>query len=431
MSEHLSQTQLAGYGERTLNADELLAVDRHLASCDVCYETFTQISPRPPHTQQHDSKEESFHLDYDLHLAAYLDGALGDIDREIVESHVALCSDCADELRDLQEFSRQNVPITSQADQKTSRWFFRQAYWPLNPQWTAAALILLLGVIAAIVVWTMLRTRSPVEQAGDKSPSGVERQASETPTGSERVAEQPSPQQQERPDQATSAQPLIALNDGGRQITVDQTGHVNGLESLPLDLRKNVERVLATREFRAPRNLVDLSTGSGTLRGGGSDQNTLLPLDPMGVVLETDRPTFRWRTLADARDYVVTIYDSRLRRVQSSGPIVGSEWTTATPLQRGVRYSWQISAVKDGKSIVAPKPPAPEARFRVLDRSAVTDLENAKRIHTGSHLAMGVLYLKYGLIDQAEGELEALVRANPNSPVAAQLLTSVRSVRPR
>jgi anti-sigma factor RsiW len=430
MSEHLSQPLLTGYGERTLNADELLAVDRHLASCDVCYQRFTQISPGPQLTQQHHSKEEPFHLDYDLHLAAYVDGTLDDIDREIVESHVALCSDCAGELRDLQEFSRQNVPLTLESDRKANRWFFKQAYWPLNPQWTAAALILLLGVIAAIVVWTMLRTRSPAEQEARTSPSEVERQAAGTPPGPEKVVAQPSPQQQARPDQATS-QPLIALNDGGGQITVDQTGHVNGLQSLPPDLRKNVERVLATREFQAPRSLVNLSTGSGTLRGGGSEQNTLLPLDPVGVVLETDRPTFRWRALADARDYVVTIYDSRLRSVQSSGPIAGTEWTIATPLERGVMYSWQISTVKDGKSIVAPKPPSPEARFRVLARNEATDLENAKRIHAGSHLAMGVLYLKYGLIDQAESELEALVRANPNSPVAAQLLTNLRSVRPR
>lgn len=428
MSEHLSQSQLAGYGERTLNADELLAVDRHLASCDVCHQRLTQVSPSPQPTQQHHSEEEPFHLDYDLHLTAWVDGTLGDIDREIVESHVALCSDCADELRDLQEFSRRNVPITLQTDRKASRWFFKQTYWPLNPQWTAVALILLLGVIAAIVVWTMMRTRGPAEQAGGTSPSEVERQSS---PGSEKVAEQPSPQQQDRPDQATSPQPLIALNDGGGQITVDQTGQVNGLQSLPPDLRKNVERVLATREFQVPRHLVALSTGSGALRGGGSDQNALLPLDPIGVVLETDRPTFRWRALADARDYVVTIYDSRLRRVQSSGPTVGTEWTTATPLERGVTYSWQISAVKDGKPVVAPKPPAPEARFRVLDRNGVTDLENAKRIYAASHFAMGVLYLKYGLIDQAESELEALVRANPDSPVAAQLLTNLRSVRPK
>ena len=340
---------------------------------------------------------------------------------------MALCSDCADELRDLQEFSRQSVPKPLQTDRKARRWFFQQAYWPLNPQWTAAALILLLGVIAAIVVWTMLRTRRTVEQAGPTSPSEVERQASETPPGSEKVAAQPSPPQPGRPD----PQPLIALNDGGGQITVDQTGQVSGLQSLPPVLRKNVERVLATREFQAPRNLVDLSTGSGTLRGGGSEQNTLVPLEPMGVVLETDRPTFRWRALADARDYVVTIYDSRLRRVQSSGPIVGTEWTTVTPLERGVRYSWQISAVKDGQTIVAPKPPAPEARFRVLDRNEVTDLENAKRNYPGSHLAMGVLYLRYGLIDQAESELELLVRANPNSPVATQLLTNLRRVRPK
>ena len=45
MSEHLSQSQLAGYSGRTLDPDELLAVDGHLASCDVCHKRLTGILP--------------------------------------------------------------------------------------------------------------------------------------------------------------------------------------------------------------------------------------------------------------------------------------------------------------------------------------------------------------------------------------------------
>ena len=74
MSEHLSQIQLAGYGGRTLDADELLAVDRHLATCDDCYARFTRIQPEPgdetrlPRVSSSESIEEPFHLDYDQHL---------------------------------------------------------------------------------------------------------------------------------------------------------------------------------------------------------------------------------------------------------------------------------------------------------------------------------------------------------------------------
>src|SRR5215218_3489890 len=43
MSEHLSQTQFAAYSERALHPDALLAIDNHLASCDMCHERLTRM----------------------------------------------------------------------------------------------------------------------------------------------------------------------------------------------------------------------------------------------------------------------------------------------------------------------------------------------------------------------------------------------------
>jgi hypothetical protein len=122
----------------------------------------------------------------------------------------------------------------------------------------------------------------------------------------------------------------------------------------------------------------------------------------------------------------VSIYDSELRKIGTSEPLAGTEWTTPTPLERGITYSWQIRAVKDGQIIIAPKPPAAEARFKILSRDEVAAIQNANRLHGKSHLAMAVLYWKYGLIDEAEQELRALARANSNSPVAVELLRSLR-----
>jgi hypothetical protein len=446
MAEHLSEVQLAGYGGRTLDADELLAVDRHLALCDVCHERLTRMSPHASDQPSNErSIEEPFHLDYDQHLAAYVDGKSNDIDREIVESHVALCSDCAEDLRDLQEFRQQPayVPVPEDRKEKSSSWkgWMGQWQWPRvwNPQFTAALVIavFILGITLAVVLWTTKRTERPVQQAGPAATPEVNKQtksASPEPTA-DKVATQPSPEQQN----ARAAQPkperegpLIALNDGGGgQITLDRSGHLAGLESLPPELKKNVETVLTTRQFHVPPALGNLSESTGRLRGTPENQNILVPLQPTGVVIESDRPTFRWRALEGVSDYLVTIYDSKLRSVDSSGPLVGTEWTISRPLERGVTYSWQIRAVKDGKTVIAPKPPAPEARFRVLNRKAVAALKNAKRVHGSSHLAMGVFYWKQGLIDEAEREFEALVRGNPESPIAVELLRSLRSLRRR
>jgi hypothetical protein len=123
------------------------------------------------------------------------------------------------------------------------------------------------------------------------------------------------------------------------------------------------------------------------------------------------------------------VHDSNFRQIESSGPITGTEWVPQTALPRGVVYSWQIRASVNGKTVISPKPPAPEMRFRVLDQKALVAIENARRTQGNSHLAMGVLYWKHGLLADAEREIEALSRANPNSTIAADLLRSLRSLR--
>ena len=150
------------------------------------------------------------------------------------------------------------------------------------------------------------------------------------------------------------------------------------------------------------------------------------PLGPVGDVIETDRPTFHWRPVEGAQQYIVTVFDAKLAQVANSGPVMRTEWTTPNALQRGVTYSWQITAVKDGVMTVSPKPPLPEARFRVLDQHAANVMATLRLSVGTSHLAMGIFYWKHGLIEQAEREFQALAKANPDSTVAKELLASIR-----
>ena len=370
--------------------------------------------------------QESFHLDYDQHLAPYVDGTANEVDREIVESHIALCSQCEEDVRDLQEFRRQPVLASPKTDRdvRVSRWTQWMGQWPRlwNPQLTAALVIatFILGIIA-VLLWSRNRTQQPIDSAASASLPQADKQA-----GNESPSPVPSPDQV---DPQPPPKPLVALDDGGQQVTLDERGHSTGLESLTSDLRAIVENVLATRKFRTSPGLGDLLENAARLRGQSEQQDTIVPLSPLGVVIESDRPTFRWNALEGASDYIVTVHDSKLRAIENSGPLAVTEWTIQRPLERGITYSWQIRAVKDGRTVISAKPPTPEARFRVLDQKAVEAIENAKRVRGNSHLVMGVLYWKHGLIDAAEREVEALVRANPDSRVAADLLRSLRSLK--
>jgi hypothetical protein len=414
--EHLSETQLASYSGRTLDPQELLAVDRHLASCDECHGRLSRILPG---AGSFESGEEPFHLDYE-HLESYVDGKANDIDREIVESHVALCSKCDIDLKDLLEFKQQPVAAVA-GDVRTTPWWKQ---WlpqlPSNPVWATAAV----GVIAIVVLgipvlwWTRSRGSDQAKFASPESARPIQSPEKE----------QPSPEATAKGiDGDLPPEELrLVLNDAGGQLMLNQSGRLEGLQELPPDLRESVERALATGRLRASPALTGWTTGAGNLRGGSATESTFVPLWPTDVVIETDRPTLRWRALEGAQNYVVTVYDAQLRKVSNSGPVSGTEWTITNSLDRGVTYSWQISAVKDGETVVSPKPPLPEARFRVLDQRAVSALAKLKQSAGSSHLAMGVFYWKHGLLEDAEREFQALVDANPNSTIAKQLLASIR-----
>lgn len=421
MSEHLSQMQLTGYSGRTLPPQELLAVDNHLASCDACHERLTRILPAVGKRviSEPFGSGETFHLDYEQHLEPYVDGKADDIDREIVDSHVALCSKCATDLRDLVAFREQPVPAFTANARGTSSWW--KQWLPQLPSLPAPALamavVIAVFILAmAVLFWTTKPVSQPGQQAGPGAPAPANEQPS--PSSTEHTTETDAASNQRE-------EPLIALNDAGGQVIVNKAGKLEGLQDLPPDLRESVERALNTRRLRTSPALTGWPTGAGHLRGL-EDKNTFAPLEPTDVVVETDRPTFRWQGLEGAAHYVVTIFDTKLREVGSSGPVNGTEWTTPNSLARGVTFSWQISALKDGEKVVSPKPPLPEARFRILDQRAVAALAKLKEFAGSSHLVMGVFYWKHGLIEKSEREFQALAKANPNSTTVAELLASIR-----
>jgi hypothetical protein len=154
-------------------------------------------------------------------------------------------------------------------------------------------------------------------------------------------------------------------------------------------------------------------------------------LDPVGDVLLTDRPTFRWSALEGAAGYVVEVYDDRFNLVASSPQLTARSWAAPQTLPRGKVYSWQVKALKDGQEIKSPRPPAPQARFRVLDRSKADELARAKRAYPSSHLTLALLYADAGLLKEAEQELRLLQRANPNSDLPRTLLRQIQALRRR
>src|SRR4029077_13271223 len=95
-AEHVDGGRLAAYARRRLAPGELLAIDDHLAVCDECRGRLDPALRLPTVFRAMDAAilaaadatETRVRFDQ---LASYVDNTIDDVDREIVDSHAAIC----------------------------------------------------------------------------------------------------------------------------------------------------------------------------------------------------------------------------------------------------------------------------------------------------------------------------------------------------
>jgi hypothetical protein len=80
---------------------------------------------------------------------------------------------------------------------------------------------------------------------------------------------------------------------------------------------------------------------------------------------------------------------------------------------------------KDGREVKSPPIGQPDAKFSVLDRNKFNEIERARKAYSSSHLVLGTIYAKAGLINEARREFRALLDANPESQISRRILGSL------
>jgi hypothetical protein len=405
--EHLSQKQVEDYSLHQLGAAELLAVSDHLGACEVCrVRVEGALSGDVAFLALHDEAFSENGLD-SAHLTAgqtadYVDQSLAGEALQMVDDHLSGCEHCALAVADLRAFRNEIAPSLDRRYGPVSEGGWRQRFASLFkvgsvPAFGAAALAVL---VVATIAWLVWRTQ------GEKAPEVVA-VSSPTPPVSQ-PSPSPEPSLQPPPAQEVVAQ----LNDG----------------EVPPAYQNRVKEVLTSQRIGRSSQLQGLTRPSSTLMGS-NNQPEFSVLEPTGSVSLTDRPAFRWSEMEGATGYVVEIYDDQFKLAASSPQLTNRSWTIPQPLPRGKVYSWQVKAIKDGQEITWPRPPAPQAKFRILDQSKANELVRARRAYSSSHLTLGLLYADAGLLREAEHEFRLLLRANPNSPLARTLLRQVQSLR--
>lgn len=315
-------------------------------------------------------------------VAAYVDGTLEASERERFEMRLADDPLLREEVRDLEEL---------RGAMRVGRASVRR--WVL-PSSLAAGLL-------AATLWWARPAGEPTRLAGSAPP---------------------------RAHSGGAPSVAIDLNDSGRQISLGADGRLTGLPDLPRGARESVTSALRLGTIGTPPILDSLRPKSVTFMGAPSAPAGLSVVSPVGTIVRSDSPVFRWTALAGARRYSVSIHDEDLVRVASSPDLEATEWKPPTPLRRGRTYLWQVVAITPETRIVAPQPPAPEARFHVLAAEEALALADAIRASSGSRLVAGVLLAQAGILEEAEAELAALAAANPRSAEARRLLEAARAL---
>ncbi len=419
---HLSEQDLEQYLRRALSPDELLASDDHLAQCGFCSgrlqerdEARGALVSATTAFQEALAKPE--HLRYEQ-LAAYVDGELNPADRQRIEAHLQACSQCETEAQDLHALRAELRPGVAPAADSTpgarkakalaldGPWSRILALWQgsaFGMPWRVAALAAAVA-LAAWLVFLPLRKPSEDRAARPALPATAPRQAPAT------------------------EQVLVALNDGGGQVTLDVQGRLHGLASRDSSHEEAVQAALSAQRVASPPALRDLGGAAGTLMGV-PDREAFRVLSPVATVVLEDRPIFRWLAESGASAYEVTVYTSDFRAVAAGRALTTTEWRPPRPLPRGQVYTWQVRALVGEKEVVVPPPAAPEAKFKVLEQSKADEFTRLRQAYGGSHLMLGVLYAQAGLLEEAQRELRALSDANPQSPPAQKLLDSVKALR--
>jgi hypothetical protein len=433
LSEHLTNTQIEDYSRHKLSAVELLSVSNHLNVCEACSrqveraldgdaalftlksEVFAEMLSLPV---------ERAHLTTEQ-AAGYVDELLAGEELQIVKDHLTDCQQCEMAVSDLRAFRARVAPGLNSEYQPSppvalplwQRFVAALPHVSLRPPALVfgSALAALLLISAGWLVWTWQ--------------SGKETEITETPpslpTPAVTPAVSPTPMLEDKP-----AIMPVQLNDGGSQVTLDQRGNLSGIDNLPPAYQQKIKVALTNQYLERSQLLAGLTRpGDSQIRGRDNQDGGFSPVKPVGTVVLSDRPVFRWTRLDGATSYVVEVYDNKFTPVAASTQLIDNSWTAPRSLPRGKIYIWQVKAIKDEKEFISPRPDETMAKFRILDQTRANELEQARRTYARSHLVLGVLYALDGLLDDAEMELRALQKANPNSAIARRLYANVLRMR--
>lgn len=419
MVDHISDTQMEGFCARTLLDSDMAATARHIAVCRDCRQHFQNALRKdtdgvraPAFSLSPVDWFRNEHLDEEQ-LDGLVEDRLDREDREIATLHLETCAECREEVRSLraflqsEEFAR-SMQYSSKEKHKwlVAGWKLPRREWKLGYA-TATLAIVTIAILAALYF-------------SDRKGTDPR----------DRIAETPSPVIPASPSPVNVKEDKLAvLRDGERVLRFNQAEVVSGLDTFPSEMQQTIAESLLSGKLKKTTTVSELTSAQGALKGETETTIAVKLLSPARAVLTTDRPVFRWTTVADASGYRIEVGDLAGNEIAKSELLDAGtlQWMPARPFKRGVVYVWTLTAIVNGEEVSFPAPSEAEMRFKVLAKDSMDELVRLKADNP-SHLALGLFYLREGMVGEAEREFALLAKQNPDSPIAEKLLRQASSL---
>lgn len=377
--KHLTPDLIQRWRFRRASPQEILAITEHLAMCETCRgavagdRSAAAIAEAIDHQLERD-RAELTHLGAEV-IERWVDGTADAVDRELVESHFAICRACRQEAEDLARFA---APLMRTERPARRAWWLGLA--------AAAALVLAVGTV---VWWRDSPPESALVPVLPAQPSG--------------------------PEAIAAPASALVLSDGNLRVFAD-----GAIEGVPDSWRAEVSALLARPELVPPAVALAVAHVGAMERGDGAEPALAVTiLEPTARVVLDPRPTFRWQGPAPA-SYLIEVYDSQFNAVAASQPMNGFKWQPEQPLPRGDVLTWKVTMISsNGDETFYPTPPMPPAAFAIVSEESSRTIEAART--TGSRLLTGLALWRAGVLDAAAAEFGALRAANPDSELARRL----------
>lgn len=209
----------------------------------------------------------------------------------------------------------------------------------------------------------------------------------------------------------------------GNNLVAFRDGKITGLEEYGDEWSAKAGEAIS-HGLELPDGLREIKGAVPGVRAGRPKSPVLV--QPYGSAVRGTSPVFEWNPFSGILEYGIELRNVEQDELDGA-PMVIDSITERQPvrldrqLQPGQIYEWRLKYEHEGISRAVPRNDQRPALFRVLTADELVALQAGEEHVGDSHLLRFLVYTEFGLLHEAQTQLDLLRQQNPNSNLMNEL----------